>query len=510
MIKLSDLLAFWGKARPAGTGGTPYHPALLHCLDVAAVALVMADEGLTGESCALAEVTPFLVALHDIGKFSRGFQQQCEAHWPERAFGPFRLTVSPRHDTLGYWLLRHHCTKVLDALMPGTPEPARDALLRAIAGHHGRPPLEGGDPFDCYPQGVCKTSAKVAGAVAEALAAVFQPPALMPMNVKQARRLSWRLAGVTTLADWLGSGPYFPYVDSRSVNDLSDYFHSYACPRARQAITAAGLKPAAPSTFSGLHGLFPAIETASPSQQWAEQVELPEGPILALIEDVTGSGKTEAAITLAHRLIAEHRANGLFVALPTMATAGAMFARMRDSYRGLFQADAAPSLALAHGRARLDTRFTTTILPEGPGDDISDDTMSSTSQCTAWLADGGRRALLAQVGVGTLDQALLAVLPARHAALRQLGLASKVLIIDEVHAYDSYMRAELCALLRMHAAGGGSAILLSATLTQDLRNRFVAAFAQGRGGTAPVVSDTAYPLMTLVELPPLNRTRGWL
>ena len=46
------------------------------------------------------------------------------------------------------------------------------------------------------------------------------------------------------------------------------------------------------------------------------------------------------------------------------------------------------------------------------------------------------------MGVGTLDQALLAALPVRHAPLRQWGLAGKVLIIDEAHAFDAYMQRE--------------------------------------------------------------------
>lgn len=498
MIDTREIGMFWGKARPASQSDVTFHPAILHCVDVAAVSMILIEKNIDFEIKELAGAIPFLVALHDIGKFTRVFQQKCEELWPSETFGTYRPVAGPRHDTAGYHLLRHHCAKILDEVFSDTTDRVRAPLICAIAGHHGQPPKEADNPNDRFPPGICPDSARVAGEVAAILKQLFRPPTLPPFDIAAARRWSWRLAGITTLADWIGSGPEFPYVGRDAVLDLSAYLELHALPRARRAVAASGVIPAAPRGFSGLTGLFPYITRPSPSQSWVEQVFLPEGPVLALIEDVTGSGKTEAAITLAHRLIASGRARGLFIALPTMATAGAMFARMRESYRALFDAEAKPSLALAHGRALLDTRFSETILAASSPDDLSDDAPSASSQCAAWLADGGRRALLAQVGVGTLDQALLAVLPARHAALRQLGLSSKVLVIDEVHAYDAYMRTELCALLRMHAAGGGSAVLLSATLTRDLKKKLLAAFAEGCGAAAPQPGSAAYPLATLV------------
>ena len=51
------------------------------------------------------------------------------------------------------------------------------------------------------------------------------------------------------------------------------------------------------------------------------------------------------------------------------------------------------------------------------------------------------------------------MLPAKHQALRLWGLADRVLIVDEAHAYDAYMGRELERLLEFHAALGGSAIV---------------------------------------------------
>src|SRR5690606_34434153 len=125
-----------------------------------------------------------------------------------------------------------------------------------------------------------------------------------------------------------------------------------------------------------------------------------------------------------------------------------------------------------------------------------------------------KRALLAQVGVGTLDQALLAALRVRHQSLRLLGLFRKVLVVDEVHSYDPYMTQVLLRTLELHAASGGSAILLSATLPLALRSRLLATYAAGirrwqadEGQTGrsrrrsvsvppPHAQSTCYPLLT--------------
>ena len=172
------------------------------------------------------------------------------------------------------------------------------------------------------------------------------------------------------------------------------------CPGASAALAAAGLAGTAPSKFQGVQVLLPAGAAPSPIQLWAVTVALPPGPVLVVIEDVTGSGKTEAAVILAHRLLASGQAHGVFMALPTMATANAMFGRMADAYRALFDADSRPSLVLAHGRAALDPRFGQVMAGASvPGREAADpaDTPSEI-HCASWLAENRRRALLAEFG----------------------------------------------------------------------------------------------------------------
>jgi CRISPR-associated endonuclease/helicase Cas3 len=117
----------------------------------------------------------------------------------------------------------------------------------------------------------------------------------------------------------------------------------------------------------------------------------------------------------------------------------------------------------------------------------------------AWIADDRRKAFLAEIGVGTIDQALLAVLPSRHAMLRLLGLSQRVLIVDEAHGYDGYEGEELARLLRFHAALGGSAIVLSATLTARQRAALGNAFRSGLGAAPDDTGSPAYPLTTVIS-----------
>src|SRR5262249_48835146 len=155
--------------------------------------------------------------------------------------------------------------------------------------------------------------------------------------------------------------------------------------KASAALKAAGLIAAKPTrdpvTLRTLLGRPEA--QASPMQEWAATTPLPEGPLLILVEDETGSGKTEAAIILASRLMARGDAGGVYTALPTMATANALFERLARCYRSLFDAEGRPSLALVHGRSRLREDFRTLRLEEARRDNGYGDESSATADCHA-------------------------------------------------------------------------------------------------------------------------------
>jgi len=299
------------------------------------------------------------------------------------------------------------------------------------------------------------------------------------------------------LADWIGSNTeFFSYrADADRPTPLADYWDE-ALAMAERALDNVGVLPLGKRAPLDFAQLFPAITTPSPLPVWAATGPISPEPQIHLLEDVTGAGKTEAAVMLTHRLIASGHVDGFYIALPTMATANAMYGRIRKMYELLF--DGEPSLVLAHGQRNLVEAFAATVLKSGaPENDPRQADATATARCTAWLADHQKRALLSPAGVGTIDQALTAVLHSKHQSLRLLGLARKVLVIDEVHACDAYMQRLLERLLEFHAMAGGSAILLSATLPRRMKEELVAAYARGRSCAPIAILDNAsFPLVT--------------
>jgi CRISPR-associated endonuclease/helicase Cas3 len=171
--------------------------------------------------------------------------------------------------------------------------------------------------------------------------------------------MSWRLSGLITLADWVGSDAR--YFGPEPLDTPLEVYWRKTCETAERAIADKGLTPLAPVARPNL-GLISAYAGASPRpmQAAAAAIDLAAGPQLALIEDATGSGKTEAAMLLAARMVAAGLGEGVYVALPTMATANAMYARLETMERGLFEGGARPaSRILAHGKAALMRRQAT-------------------------------------------------------------------------------------------------------------------------------------------------------
>ncbi len=500
-----DPLSYWGKARPL-PGAPAWHPLPYHCLDVAAAleAILDAWPRLEAQFCrtfglaqpALRALLLRAAALHDLGKFTSCFQAKGPPGMEPVQAVHGCPELDEGHARSGLW--------IWDAWRKR--DPGRHALLRrlvvAALCHHGAPVKVNHGDVSKWPE----QDRAAASAFHAALEALFPLPSLPEVEVREAD--IWLPAGLFTLADWVGSDQdFFPYRQPLSpgaalAEDLAGYWRD-ARQAAARAVADKGILPSRPAADFGLAEILGEGAQPTALQDWAARVPLdrePPGPRLALIEDFTGSGKTEAALILAQRLMASGCAGpGLYWALPTQATSNALYGRLGERYRRLFAAGEQPSLALAHADSALNLPFRQSLRPiEAAAKDYAENETPAEAACAAWLADDRRTTFLAEVGVGTLDQALLAVMPARYNLLRLLGLSQRVLVVDEVHGYDPYTNTLLGRLLEFQAALGGSAVLLSATLSTRARQELVARFRAGLGLADLPLAERGFPYAALI------------
>ncbi len=494
---------YWGKAHPNPASNEDWHPLAYHSLDVAAAMAALLDIRpqllaaiAKGARLSLEDARCILVliaAFHDLGKFAENFQIKAES---------VQLKINPSTDFtphcgqghggvgLGLWENIFQTKETLAALSRSL-----GPWMKAACAHHGAPVDSEGFHLGEAMSSVAQT---------DALAFVEDCTKFMriPDAAVDGRDEVWRVAGLVILADWIGSNQtWFPY--EPPTKSLSNYW-SMAQEKAAAAVRQANLQEAPVAPSLNLSNLIDGAEP-SPLQSFALNERPPNLPTLYIVEDLTGSGKTEAALILAHRIMAAGQAEGIYWALPSMATANALYERLSKIYRHLFASGHQPSLVLAHGARDLNDLFTDSIQSMGGsyGLDGSADDMSAEAQCAAFIADDVKKTFLAQIGIGTIDQALLSVLPVRHQALRLCALSRRVLVVDEAHAYDPYMQAELARLLEFHGALGGSAIVLSATLTQGQRRNLARRYLRTSGGGLPNVkavklTSIDFPLVTRV------------
>jgi CRISPR-associated endonuclease/helicase Cas3 len=524
MDSIPTYYQYWGKAEKDGDG---YHLLPYHCLDVAAVGHVLLTQrpemlrrftestGLGAMTCR--HLLVLFLGLHDIGKFSETFQN-LRPDLLERLQGRrSNRTYSVRHDNLGNLLwsdyLWHSFKDRMSSNLPEFTDYAEywqeifGWIAKAYTGHHGSPPrltglnglpLTASRYFNPGEVTAAEEFLRDFGRVLIGDSGLVSGP-FSPIEIYESvQKASWLMAGFAVLCDWIGSnGNWFAFC--KCPMPIDEYWQKLAFPQAERAIQESGIGPARlRQSRIPFSELFAAIKEPTPLQRHVIECSVADSPQLFILEDVTGSGKTEAALLLAQSLMSKGQGNGLYFALPTMATSNAMYERVATTYRTFFTDDSSPSLVLAHGVRHLSKSFLHSISGYDSSQQLyGKDDETAVAQCASWLVDNRKKALLADVGVGTIDQALLAILPSRFQSLRLFGLVGHILIVDEVHAYDPYMNKLLQTLLSFHAALGGSAILLSATLPIQVRQELVASFARGLGmASIPRVASNAYPLAT--------------
>lgn len=232
-------------------------------------------------------------------------------------------------------------------------------------------------------------------------------------------------------------------------------------------------------------------------------------PGLMIVEAPMGIGKTEIALAAAEQLASATGRSGVYVGLPTQATSNAMFRRVEDWARKMAQGNELNfSMELLHGKAYLNSDFTD--LPRAEDVDLDDEDSSGIQEgaisVNSWFS--GKKSILADFEVGTIDNLLLMGLKQKHLFLRHLGFSNKVIILDEVHAYDAYMNSYLYKALEWLGAYHVPVIILSATLPKEKRNEIIGTYFKGKYHSSfeqnLIAADGwednyAYPLLSILD-----------
>lgn len=412
----------------------------------------------------------FLLSIHDVGKISPQFQVKCPL-WLEQ----YALAQEAANNAWAHFSAPHACLsqEILDYFwqQKGLLSDSH-ALWSAIVGaHHGKW-AKAKPHYYGKVSPPCLAPSPSINWLKEELDFVANQweqhgnPELPPIT--DASASLYACAGLIVLADWIASDE-----NHFSANPaLAPSSDEHIATVAHEVVDRLGLAPLEIHAGLSFEDIFGYVPYPMQIAAWENITE----PGVYVIEAPMGMGKTEAALMAAYKLMEQGKARGLYFGLPTQATSNRIHERVLDYVRRI--SPFAQRVQLIHGNSWLldDTLATPDQQQILSDDSVVDSGGSSGADPSRWFCSS-RRALLAPVGVGTADQAMLAALAVKHFALRRLALMGKVVILDEVHSYDHYTRAIIQRLCRVLADLGATVIVLSATLTGSART----ALLQSRG-----------------------------
>ena len=485
-----DLCNIWAKKR--ASDNTTWHPLVLHMLDVAVVAEAILDREpeSTKKNMAVSLGMEWrdarswlllIIACHDLGKACPGFQ----CLWPNAPKNGLRTRIDPNTAIHHGFLSQLALTDILRR--NGWPEELASLAGEAVGCHHG-------DRLAPYKLQMLAGDERAIGGedwsraretLFTALSSVF-PATKKPIKSTLSGPEFMLLAGLTSFSDWIGSDETkFPFGCVEDCRDLAAWYNKRrAC--ADLALNAIGWMPRSPLSPAP-KSFEQALELAPrPLQQAVSRVlETIKEPSIILIEAPMGEGKTEAAFFAHLELQRNLGHRGLYIALPTKATGNAMFER---TVKFLSQQKIPRKLdiQLIHGGTLSNDKFQEMRLSG-----IYDSSSGGEIRAAEWFTSK-KKALLSEYGVGTVDQAIIPILPVRHNFMRLWGLANRVVVFDEIHAYDAYTGTLLVHLLPWLLAMGSSIVLLSATLSPRTRRKL----AEAVGARLPE-REEVYPRLSV-------------
>lgn len=465
-------------------------------------------EDLDASDDTMRTVVMWLAGSHDVGKADPLFidvlaERPEFAHLSDKAYN----AGLPRHEHSQFQTklphshisfvaisryLRHH------ARMQG---PLTKRFASISGAHHGLPPAHtdlthASDHLDHLPEEWQTLQLHLLEALSQETGFDEVMPRLRRRTLQTSSQMV--LTGLVIMTDWIASNAEACPLTPSGRDDDPD-----------RAVTAlASVNPslpwhpdppeADPAAAFAARFHWPEGRTAHPAQraavELASSVRDGDGALLT-IEAPMGQGKTEAALLATEILAQRSGAGGVMVAAPTMATADGLLQRVAAWGRDAVATDTPASLFLGHSKSHLNTTFRRLPRFRGIEDDRAGHVLAH-----GWLR-GRKKGILANLVVGTVDQVLFSALLSKHMMLRHLGLSQKVIIIDEVHAYDTYMSQYLRRALTWLGEYRAPVVLLSATLPASRRRELTDAYRRGLNPEAALSTglDTGdhYPVLTL-------------
>lgn len=510
----------WGKVGKSKLYPEKYHPLLYHSIDVGMVAGRICRTCL-GTKFVLSfqnsfklkdyeetiNFLSFLVSIHDIGKACPPFQGQipeARTYLSNNGFDFSQLKIKGvEHGTVSAKLI---CDILpTQGKWPTIEKKMVQKLSVALGGHHGVFPRKASFiDLGIMVLGQKSIWSDCAKDIIVTLSRIFKAESLHIDETEITEPQLALLAGLTTISDWIGSSEnYFPY--KSSCEDEATYGVESEL-QAQNAILELGWTKSKAIIPKPFVQMFPACRPPRPLQEVAIAIsESIASPCLIIIEAPMGEGKTEAAIFLADSLISKLKHTGFYIALPTTATSNQIFSRTVAYLQNRFkELGETANIHLVHGQAFLSEEYNQLK----PSSLFDEDSGSAAVRAEEWFTSR-KRSLLAPFGVGTVDQVLMAALQTRHGFVRLFGLANKVVIIDEVHAYDAYMGTLIQKILKWLKELGSSVIILSATLPRTTKESIIQAWGGGPAEEHPCPRITHIEnSRTIVHPVPANKSRA--
>lgn len=449
----------------------------------------------------------FLALVHDMGKCTPVFQSKITAHIPElnARFGNLGIEIPDNHTFLEPGKTPHGLSGEAILLHLGCPP----GVAAVVGAHHGRPQEIGDDVEDWleyYEENFYGLDGEdsPAGERWEALWQEWLDLALHECGYSSVEELpqvnvstQMLAAGMLIMADWIASNPtYFPLLEFGDSGRFLDY---------PLRIQEGWKKLNLPQQWHPDAAYIDVLEFQkrfgfvwnSVQQEVVRAIEESGQPGIFILEAQMGVGKTEAALAGAELIAGKLGCSGIFFGLPTQATANGIFPRLKQWAQRQSE-QARHGIRLAHGMAELNEEYRSVF----HGTAVQNEDADKKGLVVHPWFEGRKQALLSEFVIGTVDQLLMAALKQKHVMLRHLGLAGKVVIVDECHAYDAYMNRYLDRALNWLGTYGVPVILLSATLPARRRRELIFAY---QNTTVPQKErldweeSRAYPLLTWTD-----------